>query len=72
MLTGMAPPAPMAVAFSNDAVAPIPVAPAVRSNRGSDRYAETSPEMVMFGQVLLDALPEPGSAAPNVIPHAGS
>ena len=24
-----------------------------------DRYAETSPEMVMFGQLLLEALPEP-------------
>ena len=23
-----------------------------------DRYAETSPEMTMFGQLLLDALPQ--------------
>jgi hypothetical protein len=25
-----------------------------------DRYAQTSPEMTMFGQLILDALPMPG------------
>jgi hypothetical protein len=24
-----------------------------------ERYAETSPEMTMFGQLILDALPDP-------------
>jgi hypothetical protein len=41
---------------------PIAAAPDAEAKRRVlatiDRYAETSPEMVMFGQLLLDALPE--------------
>ena len=40
--------------------APLPdAATAMQVLAAIDRYAETSPEMTMFGQLILDALPRP-------------